>query len=176
MKQELVRTKSKISSLKREMSSIQQLHLAQQQVQAQLSAPSMISSRQELETYHSYHQPVPYHSSLHTEDSPSEFTYAVDHLNPYYSSRVLENLSNSNNHESLLPSTTSTYAVQSTQTNSTLSPSVVLSTSNDQANQTLSSLTTNSMSKSTDLTGSPSDGQLRLYLSETLQREKDSTV
>ena len=100
MKQELVRTKSKISSLKREMSSIQQLHLAQQQVHAQLSAPTMISSRQELEQKHHQHHHVPSQTHLH----PSIFTYTkenLDQINSHHHHQ--KNRSISSNDESLSP-------------------------------------------------------------------------
>jgi len=135
MKQELVRTKSKISSLKREMSSIQQLHLAQQQVHAQLSTPTIISPRQE-----SYQQN---HYYLQTND--------------------IKNLSISNNDEPLLPSNPSS----STQT----PPLNKYLITNDQQTRRSTSLTSSSIH-----IDSPSDEQLRLYLTETLQREKDSAV
>jgi hypothetical protein len=180
MKQELVRTKSKISSLKREMSSIQQLHLAQQQVQAQLSAPTIISSRQELEQYHQHH-----HSPSRTHLQPSIFTYTkdnIDQINFHHQ----KNLSISSNDESL-PSpvkiTNPTCSVQSTQTTSRSPPSTIInfsnllssSPSNDQQ-QSRRSLNLTSSSIHCDSSTSPSDEQLRLYLTETLQREKDSAV
>ena len=141
MKQELVRTKSKISSLKREMSSIQQLHLAQQQVHAQLSAPTIISPRQE-----SYQQN---HYYLQTND--------------------IKNLSISNNDEPSLssPPFNITNPSSSTQT----PPLNKYLTTNDQQTRRSSSLTSSSIH-----IDSPSDEQLRLYLNETLQREKDSAV
>jgi hypothetical protein len=134
MKQELVRTKSKISSLKREMSSIQQLHLAQQQVHAQLSAPTIISSRQEIEQYH--------------QQSPSVFTYDQNNL-----------------------STNPTCTAQSTQTTSRSPPSTIINFTN-----LLTLNKTPASSINCDSSLSPSDEQLRLYLTETLQREKDSAV
>jgi hypothetical protein len=139
MKQELVRTKSKISSLKREMSSIQQLHLAQQQGHAQLSAPTIISSRQE-------HN----HQLLHPTDQPSSFPYPKQQI-PI----DIKNLSISNNDESLSPPFTISNTSSSTQT------------SNEQQQPSSTHI---------DSSTSPSDEQLRLYLTETLQREKDSDV
>jgi len=134
MKQELVRTKSKISSLKREMSSIQQLHLAQQQVHAQLSAPTIISSQQE--RYQNQQH-------LHPTDQQQLTT-------------VIKNLSITSNDESPSPVTISNTS-SSTQT------------TNDQQ-------TVTPPSAHMDSSTSPSDEQLRLYLTETLQREKDSDV
>ena len=178
MKQELVRTKSKICSLKREMSSIQQLHIAQQQVQAQLSAPTIISSRQELQHY----------------QQPSVFTYKTEHINSPNTYRHQTNPSN--NDETLsIPITvaTPTRTVQSTQTSTRSPPSVIVQFTNVSLPSSLSSatITTNpsndqqptrhsfSLSPSSthcDPSLSPSDEQLRLYLTETLQREKDSAV
>ncbi|CAF0936863.1 unnamed protein product [Adineta ricciae] len=156
MKQELVRTKSKISSLKREMSSIQQLHLAQQQVHAQLSAPTIISSRQELEQHH---------SSSQTYLKPSVFSYfseTNDHMKLH-----------SHQHEPI-----PTCSVQSTQTTSFSPPAAIIhfsdlvpSTSTDHQRNHRPIHSTSSATQC-----EPSDEQLRLYLTETLQREKDSTV
>ena len=135
MKQELVRTKSKISSLKREMSSIQQLHLAQQQqqVHVKLSAPSMISPRSE------------FHQHLHPNDpfdSPNRQSHRQQEI-----TTDMKNLSTSSNEESVSPSTNNSCSTQ-----------------------------TVPMRSPTDQSTSPSDEQLRLYLTETLQREKDSDV
>jgi hypothetical protein len=143
MKQELVRTKSKISSLKREMSSIQQLHLAQQQVHAQLSAPTIVSPRQE-----SYQQN---HYYLQTND--------------------IKNLSISNNNESSLPSPPFNITNPSS---STQTPPLnrYLSANDHQIRRSTSATPAIHVDSST----SPSDEQLRLYLAETLQREKDSAV
>lgn len=181
MKQELVRTKSKISSLKREMSSIQQLHIAQQQVQAQLSAPTIISSRQELQQC----------------QQPSVFTYKTEHINSPNTYRHQTNPPHpSNNDETLsIPITTAapTRTVQSTQTSARSPPAVTVQFTNISLPSSLSSatITTNpsndqqptrrsfSLSPSSthgDPSQSPSDEQLRLYLTETLQREKDSAV
>jgi hypothetical protein len=184
MKQELVRTKSKISSLKREMSSIQQLHLAQQQVHAQLSAPTIISSRQELEQLHQHH-----HSPSQKHLQSSIFTYTkenLDQINSHYS----KNISLSNNNDSLSTpvklTTNPICSVQSTQTTSRSPPSTIIqfsnllssnNTSNEQQQQQTrrsSSLTPSSVHCDSSI--SPSDEQLRLYLTETLQREKDSAV
>ncbi len=180
MKQELVRTKSKISSLKREMSSIQQLHLAQQQVHAQLSAPTVISSRQELEQYHK--------TPSQTHLQPSIFTYAKENCGQmnshHHHHHHQKNLSVSSNDESLSPPvriTNPTCSVQSTQTSSRSPPSTIIQFSNllsslnnpvtDQQQTRRSSNVTPG-----DSSISPSDEQLRLYLTETLQREKDSAV
>ena len=183
MKQELVRTKSRISSLKREMSSIQQLHLAQQQVQAQLSAPTIISSQQELEQ-HSHLSP----SQTHLQ--PSVFTYTkenLDEINHHHHHHGPKHLSTSSNDESISPPavriTNPTCSVQSTQTTSRSPPSTISQFSNllnnpstDQSQQTRRPLTQNPSSTHCDSSTSPSDEQLRLYLTETLQREKDSAV
>ena len=138
MKQELVRTKSKISSLKREMSSIQQLHLAQQQVHAQLSSPTIISPEQN----HYNYQQFPIINDIKT-------------------------LSISNNN---IDTIVSTKPSSSTQT----PPLTKYLITNDQQQQTNRRLT--SSSTNIDSSTSPSDEQLRLYLTETLQREKDSAV
>ena len=193
MKQELVRTKSKICSLKREMSSIQQLHLAQQQVHAQLSAPTIISSREELEHYHSYHQPPrQYRSSSPSEQTPSNFTSNSDR-----SSRHTKKHSSSSNDGSLSPpamvNPPPTCSVQSTQTTSRSSPSTISSFSNlltqpslpitnptpipqDHHHHQRSTSNINPSLTHHESSMSPSDEQLRLYLTETLQREKDSAV
>jgi hypothetical protein len=159
MKQELVRTKSKISSLKREMSSIQQLHLAQQQVHAQLSAPSTIYPRQE-----HYHQHL-----LSTDQSslPSLLPQPNDNLDQQMTINM-KNLSTPSNDESLPP------APFNLSTNTTSSTQTIPSTSNDHQTRRSMSLTPSSIHF--DLSTSPSDEQLRLYLTETLQREKDSDV
>jgi hypothetical protein len=185
MKQELVRTKSKISSLKREMSSIQQLHLAQQQVQAQLSAPTTISSRQEIEQYH--------HSPPETHLQPSVFTYAKENFDQtnHHHHHHPKNVSISSNDESLSPPpnriTNPPCSVQSTQTSSRSPPSTISQFSNllstitltnpsNEQQQTRRSLTLTPSSIHCDSSSPPSDEQLRLYLTETLQREKDSAV
>ena len=185
MKQELVRTKSKISSLKREMSSIQQLHLAQQQVQAQLSTPTDIPSRQELDKHH--HAP----SQPLVQRQPFAFTYAAEtftrsnanhHHHHHHHQR--QDVSTSSNDESLSPpalSNNSTCTAQSTQTTSRSPPSAILpstTTSHDSSTQppTRSSLSVASTPTQNDSSTSPSDEQLRLYLTETIQREKDSAV
>jgi hypothetical protein len=189
MKQELVRTKSKISSLKREMSSIQQLHLAQQQqVQGQLSAPTIISSRQELEQYHQHN-----HSPSRTHLQPSIFIYTKENLNQLNSDHQ-KNLSLVNNDELLsspVKITNPTCSVQSTQTTSRSPPSTIIhfsnllsssslnNPSNDQQQQQQQNRRSLSLTPSSihcDSPISPSDEQLRLYLTETLQREKDSAV
>jgi hypothetical protein len=151
MKQELVRTKSKISSLKREMSSIQQLHLAQQQVHAQLSAPTIISSRQE---HHDHH--------LHPTDQPTSFSYTKENLDQQLITDM-KNLSTSNNDESL---SSPPFIISNTSSST--------QTSNEQ--QTRRSPNVTPSSTHIDSSTSPSDEQLRLYLTETLQREKDSAV
>ncbi|UJR28655.1 hypothetical protein I4U23_009885 [Adineta vaga] len=173
MKQELVRTKSKISSLKREMSSIQQIHLAQQQVHAQLSAPTIISSRQELEQHH---------SSSQTYLKPSIFTYMTennDSMKVHFHQHKT-NLATLTDHRSLSPTDKTnnpTCLAQSTQTTSFSPPSPIIqfsnlsSTSNDQQHNHRPVQSTSSSTQC-----EPSDEQLRLYLTETLQREKDSTV
>jgi hypothetical protein len=186
MKQELVRTKSRISSLKREMSSIQQLHLAQQQVHAQLSAPTIISSRDELDQYRQHHQP----SQPHPQ--PSIFTYKTDNFDQLNSHHHHHNktFSTSSNDDPLSPSAipnNPTCSVQSTQTSSRSPPSTLINfsnllssplinTSNDQQQQTRHSISLSPSSIHCDSSISPSDEQLRLYLTETLQREKDSAV
>ncbi|CAF0832487.1 unnamed protein product [Adineta steineri] len=157
MKQELVRTKSKISSLKREMSSIQQLHLAQQQVHAQLSAPTIISPRQELNQQQQH---------LQINDQSSIFLYTKEDFDQQnYHQQItnnMKNLSTSSNDESLSP------------------PPFLLNTNQSSSTQTLSLTTTNDQqthcSTHIDSSISPSDEQLRLYLTETLQRERDSDV
>ncbi|CAF3777130.1 unnamed protein product [Rotaria socialis] len=193
MKQELVRTKSKISSLRREMTSIQQLHLAQQQqqhVQGLLSAPTILLNRQKLEQHH-------HHSSCQPQPHPQSliFTYKTENCDPTNSCHDYhkKNLSISSNEEPVSPPPTTnhpTCSVQSTQTTSRSPPSTILNfsnlllssplnnTSNDQQSQIQSrrsfSLTPSSIH--CDSTISVSDEQLRLYLTETLQREKDSAV
>ncbi len=183
MKQELVRTKSKICSLKREMTSIQQLHLAQQQVHAQLSAPTIISSRQEIEQYQ--------HSSSQTYLKPSVFKYTTEHSDQMNFNSHNNNNKVSSNEGSLSPpgkTNNPRCSVQSTQTTSRSPPtttiinfSSLLSSpslnhpSNDQQ-QTRRSVSLTPSSIHYDSSISPSDEQLRLYLTETLQREKDSAV
>jgi hypothetical protein len=147
MKQELVRTKSKISSLKREMSSIQQLHLAQQQVHAQLSAPTIISPRQE-----SYQQNHYYLQDPITND--------------------IKNLSITNNDESILPP--SPFNITNPSSSTQTPPLNKFLKSNDHQTRYSTSVTPSSIH--IDSSTSPSDEQLRLYLTETLQREKDSAV
>lgn len=197
MKQELVRTKSKISSLKREMSSIQQLHLAQQQVQCQLSAPTIISSRQELEQCHSSQRPSrQHHSSPLSQQSqpPSVFTYNIESVNLSDVPSHAQHFSISSNDDSLSPPSVSVNpncAAQSTQTTSRSTSSTVTSspkpisslttviTSNDvqlPSCQSRVSPNTTTTSIHYETSASPSDEQLRLYLTETLQREKDSAV
>jgi len=186
MKQELVRTKSKISSLKREMSSIQQLHLAQQQVHAQLSAPTIISSRQELEQYHQHH-----HSPSEKLLQPSIFTYTKENLDQINSHHP-KNISLPNNNDSIsspVKLTSPICSAQSTQTTSRSPPSTIIQFSNllsssplnntlneQQQQQTRRSSSLTPSSIHCDSSQSPSDEQLRLYLTETLQREKDSAV
>lgn len=171
MKQELVRTKSKISSLKREMSSIQQLHLAQQQVQAQLSAPTDIASRQELGKHHQ----APSQPQLKRQ--PFAFTYAAETFtrsNAKHHQR--QNVSTSSNDESLSPPATSnnsTCTAQSTQTTSRSSPSAIVPSATTRQDSSTQPPTRSSPSVAST---SPSDEQLRLHLTETLQREKDSAV
>ena len=188
MKQELVRTKSKISSLKREMSSIQQLHHAQQHVQGQLSAPTIISSRQELEQHHRQNHLSP--SQAHLQ--PSVFTYPKENLDRTNSHHHhhRKTFSTSSNDESLSPPvriTVPTCSVQSTQTSSRSPPSTISQFSNLLSTTTLTnpynnqqkprrSLNLTPSSRHCDPSASPSDEQLRLYLTETLQREKDSAV
>lgn len=199
MKQELVRTKSKISSLKREMSSIQQLHLAQQHVQAQLSAPTILSSRQKFEQYNQYN-----HSSQCQPHSQAPiFTYKTENFDQINSKHdhYKKNATTSRKEESSSPIWIQhpTCSVQSTQTSSRSPPpppppannlSNILSSSlnnnpsNEQQTQQKQqqsllprrsfSLTPSSTHR--DPSTSLSDEQLRLYVTETLQREKDSTV
>ena len=176
MKQELVRTKSKISSLKREMSSIQQLHLAQQQVQAQLSAPTDISSRQELDKHH--HAP----SQPQMQRQPFAFTYAAEtftrsNASHHHHHHHRQDMSTSSNDESLSPpaiSNNPTCTAQSTQTTSRSSPSATVTSSTQPPAR--SSVSVASTPIQNDSSTSPSDEQLRLYLTETIQREKDSAV
>lgn len=199
MKQELVRTKSKISSLKREMSSIQQLHLAQQQAQGQLSAPTILLNRQKHEPYH-HHLLCPSHPQAPI------FTYKAEHRDPTESNHdhYKKKHSTSSNEEPLSPSVTTTNhptcSAQSTQTTSRSPPSTIMnfsnlilssssspnSTSNDQQTQQQQqqqphlqprrSFSLTPSSTKCDSSTSVSDEQLRLYLTETLQREKDSAV
>jgi hypothetical protein len=157
MKQELVRTKSKICSLKREMSSIQQLHLAQQQVHAQLSAPTSVSPRQDAYQYH-----------LHPTDQPNHYCHQQQQT-----INDMKNLSLSNNDQSPPPPPPPfnlTNPSSSTQT----PPLKKFLPSKEQATRHSTSLIPSSIHVDTAL--SPSDEQLRLYLTETLQREKDSHV
>ena len=171
MKQELVRTKSKICSLKREMSSIQQLHLAQQhQAHAQLSTPTMISSRVDVEPVTS---PRTNHASSPSQTTTPIFDYDAEHAASTRSSRHTKKHSSSSNDGSLSPPaliTQPTCSAQSTQTPSRSSPSTISSFANLLTQAPLPTGTQLESSKS------PSDEQLRLYLTETLQREKDSTV
>lgn len=178
MKQELVRTKSKISSLKREMSSIQQLHLAQQHAQAQLSVSAINPTRQELEQYQSY-QTVTYNSPSQTDDSEIADNHTTDNLESHNDSTHCHDPSTRTNDEPLsvpnMPNNP-TFVVQSTQTSSPLSLVNTLPDLNDQQSQTTNSLSNDLLSKKTDPPSSASDEQLRLYLTETIQREKDSAV
>jgi hypothetical protein len=189
MKQELVRTKSKISSLKREMSSIQQLHMAQQQVQSQYSAPAIRSSQQELEQYHSYHQQEP-RSMSQSRQQPSIFTYTSESLDLLPSSNRIKNSSTSSNDESLSPpalASQPTCSVQSTQTTCRSSPSTIACFSNLISPLPLSHITNNNPPFDEQSTAnhstvdhdpllSQSNEQLRLYLNETLQHEKDKAI
>mgnify|MGYP002377865086 FL=1 len=138
MKQELVRTKSKICSLKREMSSIQQLHLAQQQVHvhAQLSAPTIVSHH------------------LHPTDQSNHY---------YLLTNDFPNLSLTNSDQT----TEVTHGNITNTSSSTQTPPL---------NNPVASSSTTTTTTNVDSTNSPSDEQLRLYLTETLQREKDSAV
>ena len=158
MKQELVRTKSKISSLKREMSSIQQLHLAQQQVHVQHSAPTNISPRQDSCHYHhllSPDQQNHYYLQQSSSITDELKTLSLESHADECSSSLSSPPFNLFNHSS------------STQT-SPVNPS-------DDPSSTTTRRPT-SMSTHVDHLTSPSDEQLRLYLTETLQREKDSAV
>ncbi|CAF4802995.1 unnamed protein product [Rotaria sp. Silwood1] len=169
MKQELVRTKSKISSLKREMSSIQQLHLAQKQVHSQLSASTIISPDQDSCHHHS-------HSTNQRSTSPI-FRYPKENLDQqnYHHRRQqitldMNNLSISSNDE---PLSSPPYTI--TNTSSTQTPPLnKFLTTNEQQTRRSTNLTPSSIH--VDSSTSPSDEQLRLYLTETLQREKDSAV
>jgi hypothetical protein len=165
------------------MSSIQQLHLAQQQVHAQLSAPTMISSRQEIDQYQ--------HSSSQTYLKPSVFKYATEPFDQMNFNCHDHNNKISSNEGSLSPpgkTTNPRCSVQSTQTTSRSPPTTTIinfssllsspslnHTSNDQQ-QTRRSVSLTPSSIHYDSSISPSDEQLRLYLTETLQREKDSAV
>ncbi|CAF1387287.1 unnamed protein product, partial [Adineta ricciae] len=163
MKQELVRTKSKISSLKREMSSIQQLHLAQQQVHVQLSAPSSITPRQDhhQRLYPTNHPPTSSSSAiyLYTKDIPDQNRYHPMTIN-------MNDLSISSNDESVSPTTFSP--------NPDINPSSSTQTVPLSSVEHLTSLAPSSTQ--IDSSKSPSDEQLRLYLTETIQREKDSNA
>lgn len=188
MKQELVRTKSKISSLRREMSSIQQLHLAQQHGQAQFLTPTMNSNRTEIQRQNHL-------SPNQTYLQPVIFTYtkeSLDQTNFHSHHHHRQSLSTSSNDESLSPPirmTNPTCSVQSTQTSSRSPPSTInqnpnspsmttttlINPSND-SQRTRRSLNVMPSSSHCDPSSSHSDEQLRLYLTETLQREKDSAV
>lgn len=170
MKQELVRTKSKISSLKREMSSIQQLHLTQQYGHSHLSASNILCPDQE--SYHRHLHVTNQRSSSPTCPYSNE---SIDQTN--FNCRrqpitlEMKNLSLSSNDESLSPPPfTITNASSSTQT----PPLNALLTSNEPSTRYSTSLPSSSMH--VESSKSPSDEQLRLYLTETLQREKDSAV
>lgn len=193
MKQELVRTKSKISSLKREMSSIQQLHLAQQHVQGQFLTPTIVSNRPELQRQNhlsptqNYLQPTIFTYSKETVDQTNFHSYHHHHR---------KSLSTSSNDESLSPPirmTNPTCSAQSTQTSSRSPPSTInnphpnslsttttftINSSNDsqRTRRTFNVMPSSSSSSHCDPSSSHSDEQLRLYLTETLQREKDSAV
>ncbi|CAM4909434.1 unnamed protein product [Rotaria socialis] len=170
MKQELVRTKSKISSLKREMSSIQQLHLAQQQVQSHLSASTIISPDQELHHHHSHPTNQPSSSPILPYSNET-----LDRLNHNHRRQKLtidvKNLSISSNDESLFsPLYPTTNISSSTQT----PPLKKFLTSTEQETRHSTSVPSSYVNADSLIT--PSDEQLRLYLTETLQREKDSAV
>ena len=155
MKQELVRTKSKISSLKREMSSIQQLHLAQQQVHGQHTAPTNLSPRQDSYNHHHHH--------LHPSDQSNHFYLQQ-------SSSINDDLKNLNilsNEDLSPPPFNLSNPSSSTQTSPLIKPFLI-----DEPPRRSTSVSTQMIENST----SPSDEQLRLYLTETLQREKDSAV
>ena len=171
MKQELVRTKSKISSLKREMSSIQQLHMTQQQqqqqqqqqVHVQLSAPTMISARHEL-TQRSHSQNP---SSLSPASTHAKERADLQSRHAHRHQQIaidMKNLSTSSNEDSLTPppATSSSIASNTSCSTQTL-PFTTAATSGPSIVQSDSLI-------------SPPDEQLRLYLNETLQREKDSSV
>ncbi|CAF2828110.1 unnamed protein product [Rotaria sp. Silwood2] len=171
MKQELVRTKSKISSLKREMSSIQQLHLAQQQVHSQLSTSTIISSDQD--PYHHHHL----HSTNQESLSPI-FCYPKENLdqqNHHHHRQPItldmKNLSISSNDE---PLSSPPYVITNTSSSTQTPPLSKFLTPNEQQTRRSTNLIPSSIHVDSSI--SPSDEQLRLYLTETLQREKDSAV
>ena len=174
MKQELVRTKSRISSLKREMSSIQQLHLAQQQVHVQLSAPTMISARQEmLQNSHSQEPSMSSTSALYTKDRADP---QIRHTHRHQQMTIdMKNLSTSSNDESLSPPAMVTNTSCSTQTPPLTQLNSRKTIPAEQQTRPSVPLLPSSSSHP-DSAASRSDGQLRLYLNETLQREKDSAV
>lgn len=172
MKQELVRTKSKISSLKREMSSIQQLHLAQQQVHSQLSASAIISSHQEPKHHRHYLHPSNPRSSspifLYTKEN-------LDDQNRHRRQQItlnMKDLSISSNDEPLSPPP---FGVTNT-SSSTQTPPLKKTLMPNEQQQTNRLVGSTISSTHADSATSPSDEQLRLYLTETLQREKDSDV
>ncbi|CAF5036799.1 unnamed protein product [Rotaria magnacalcarata] len=170
MKQELVRTKSKISSLKREMSSIQQLHLAQQQVHSHLSASAIISPDQE--SHHHHLHPTNQRSSSPTFPYSNETLDRPNHNHRRQKLTIdVKNLSISSNDESLSsPLYPTTNISSSTQT----PPLKKFLTSTEQETRHSASLPSSYANVDSFIT--PSDEQLRLYLTETLQREKDSAV
>lgn len=175
MKQELFRTKSKISSLKREMSSIQQLHLAQQQVHVQLSAPTMISARQEMfQNCISQDPSASSTTSLNTKDRADAQTR---HSHRHQQMTIdMKNLSTSSNDESLSPPS---HTVTNTSCSTQTPPLTQLNSKKTIPSEPLTRLSNTlppSSSSHPDSAASPSDEQLRLYLTETLQREKDSDV
>ena len=158
MKQELVRTKSKISSLKREMNSIQQQKL---QPHNQLFSSTVMSTHKK-----SYHD---LHSTNQQLLSPT-FSCTKENFLPENQINM-KNLSISTDNEVL---SSSPVIVTNRSSSTQTSPFDKLLTSNEDQTRRLSSLT--SSSKSTDSFAPLPDEQLRLYLTETLQREKDSTV
>ena len=170
MKEELVRTKSKISSLKREMSSIQQLHLAQQQVQVQLSSSTIFTNRSD-----SQNHPQAKDQSTDTI-SPEVKTDQEIRFQTNEQQIIIDmrNLSTSSNDGSCSPTTTVTNFSCSTQTTPLSQCAMKFANPNEQQKRPATNLT--SSSSHVDSNSSPSDEQLRLYLTETLQREKDSAV
>ncbi|CAF1361695.1 unnamed protein product [Rotaria sordida] len=179
MKQELVRTKSKICSLKREMSSIQQLHLAQQQGHSQLSASAIIS--QDQESCHNHHLHTTNQRSAsptvhYTKENLDEQNHHHHHHHHHHNhcqpiTLDMKNLSISSNDESLSPPP---FNITNTSSSTQTPPLNKLLTPNEQ--QTHRSTNIKLSSIHVDSSKSPSDEQLRLYLTETLQREKDSAV
>jgi hypothetical protein len=159
MKEELVRSKSKISSLEREMSSIHQLHLAKcahPHVTTSTTMTLSVDSHRLDDQDQSIVDPFTHY--LPNNQGVVDFSpYSVLHVDLCNEASHSANVSPANNS-------------CATQTSSLTLTNV--------SDQPMARSSTNPVPSSVSIDSNPSlsDEQLRVYLAETLQREKDSSV